>query len=140
MMLRQKRPTEIKVLGILALVVGFFSFFGGLGLVTSAVSLSDIGVDVSGWEAETLGAISFGIGLYWFVLAGFCAITVLCLFLRLSFAWILTMALSGWLSIMGFLAIKEGLYVDGTLDFVFGAIISSLAYTDQVKRYLKMIN
>ncbi|HXV38866.1 MAG TPA: hypothetical protein VD699_04775 [Nitrosopumilaceae archaeon] len=139
-MLRQKRPTEIKVIGIVALVVGFFHFFGGLGLVTSAVSLSDIGVDVSGWEAETLGAISFGIGLYWFVLAGFCAITVLCLFLRLRFAWHLTIVLSSLLYIMGFLNFKEGFYVDGIVYVVTSTMITSLAYTEKVKWYLKKID
>ncbi|MGQ0795415.1 MAG: hypothetical protein ACT4N5_04430 [Nitrosopumilaceae archaeon] len=139
MMLRQKRPMEIKAIGIVALVVEFFALLGGLGLVTSTVSFSDLGVDVSGWEAETLGAISFVIGIFWLSFAGYCAITVLCLFLRLRFSWLLTMVLSGSLYFMGFLNFKDGLYIDGTFYVVLSTIITSLVYTQPVKEYLKMI-
>ena len=137
MMLRQKRPTEIKVIGIVALIEGFFGLLGGLGLVTSIASVSDLGVDVSGWEAETLGAISFGIGLFWIGIAGYCVITVLCTFLRLRCAWVLIIALSILLYAMGFLSFKGGNYIDGTIDVVLSTLITSLAYTQPVKQYLR---
>ena len=140
MMLRQKRPTEIKVIGIVVLIVGMFSFLGGLGLVTSVVSFSDLGVDVSGWEAETLGAISFGIGIFWFAIAGYCAITVLCTFLRLRCAWSMNTALSILLYAMGFFSFKSGYYIDGTIHVMLSTAIISLAYTESVKQYLKKVD
>lgn len=140
MMLRQKRPTEIKVIGIVTLVVGFLLFLGGFGLVTSSVSFSPVGVDVSAYDPETLEAISFVIGLFWLILAGYCAITVLCLFLKLRCSWILIIALSTIFYIMAFLSFQGGDYFDGTLNVAISTIIASLAYTHPVKEYLKNID
>ena len=140
MMLRQKRPTEIKVIGIVALIIGILNFLVGLVLVTSFVSLSDLGVDVSGLEPETLDIIALGAGIFHLVMAAYCVFTYLSTLWRFKWAWISNMALSMIIYGMGFFAFQGGNYIDGTIDAVLSTVITSLMYTEPVKQYLKKVD
>ena len=140
MMLKQKRPTEIKVIGIVALIIGIINFLMGLVLVTSLVSLSDLGVDVSGLEQETVDIIALGAGIFHLVLAAYCVSTYLSMLWRLKWAWTSNMVLSMIVYAMGFLAFQDGNYIDGTIDVVLSTVITSFLYTEPVKQYLKKMD
>ena len=140
MMLRQKRPTEIKVIGIVALLVGVIRFLLGLGIVTSFLSLSDFDVDVSGLETDTLETIFLWIGIFDLALAAFCVFTYLSTLWRLKWAWTSNMVLSTLIYATGFFAFQNGNYIDGIIAVVLSTVITSFMYTEPVKQYLKKVD
>jgi len=140
MMQKQKRPTEIAIIGIVALIIGIIRLLVGLGLITSFVSLSDLGVNISGIEAKTVDTISLYVGAFDLALAVFCFFTVLSTFKRLRWAWNSNKVLSMVIYATGFLAFKDGDYIDGTIAVVLSTVIISLIYTKSVKEYLRKLD
>lgn len=140
MMQKQKRPTEIAIIGIVSLIIGIIRLLIGLGLITSFVSLSDMGVDISGIEAKTVDAISLYVGAFDLTFSVFCFITALSTFKGLRWAWNSNKALSMVVYATGFLSFKGGDYIDGIIAVVLSTVIISLIYTKSVKEYLRKLD